>query len=89
MNHLDELENKSVYIIREAYHRFKDLGVLWSIGKDSSTLVWLCMKAFFGKIPFPVMHIDTTYKFEEMYEFRDHWAKKWGLKLRWWTWHLI
>ncbi|MBR9679034.1 MAG: sulfate adenylyltransferase subunit 2 [Nanoarchaeota archaeon] len=81
MNHLDELENKSIYIIREAYHRFKDLSVLWSIGKDSSTMLWLCMKAFFGKIPFPVMHIDTTYKFEEMYDFREHWAKKWNLNL--------
>lgn len=81
MNHLDELENKSIYIIREAYNKFKNIAILWSIGKDSTTLLWLCRKAFFGKIPFPVMHIDTTYKFPEMYKFRDYWAKEWNLKL--------
>ncbi len=81
MDHLDELENKSIYIIREAYHEFKDLGLLWSIGKDSTTLLWLCMKAFFGKLPFPVIHIDTTFKFPEMYEFRDRYTKELGLNL--------
>jgi len=55
--------------------------MLWSIGKDSTTLLWLVRKAFFGKIPFPVVHIDTTYKFREIYEFRDKYAKEWGLKL--------
>ena len=50
MDHLDELENKSIYIIREAYHQFKNIAALWSIGKDSTTLVWLIRKAFFGKI---------------------------------------
>ncbi|MBT4122176.1 phosphoadenosine phosphosulfate reductase family protein, partial [bacterium] len=62
MDHLDELENKSIYIIREAFHDFKDMALLWSIGKDSTTLLWLCMKAFFGKLPFPAVHIDTTFK---------------------------
>lgn len=81
MDYLDELENKSVYIIREAYKQYRKLGMLWSIGKDSTTLLWLCRKAFFGKIPFPIMHIDTTFKFPEMYVFRDHWAQQWGLKL--------
>ena len=81
MNHLDELENNSIYIIREAYKQFKNIGVLWSIGKDSTTLVWLCRKAFFGKVPFPAIHIDTTYKFPEMYKFRDFFAKEWELKL--------
>lgn len=81
MDYLDELENKSVYIIREAYKQYRKLGMLWSIGKDSTTLLWLCRKAFFGKIPFPIMHIDTTFKFPEMYAFRDHWAQQWGLKL--------
>ncbi len=81
MDYLDELENKSVYIIREAYHQFGNVALLWSIGKDSTTLLWLCRKAFFGKLPFPVMHIDTTFKFPEMYTFRDHWAKEWGLNL--------
>ena len=52
MDHLSQLENKSIYIIREAYYQFKDIAMLWSIGKDSTTLLWLCRKAFFGKIPF-------------------------------------
>jgi len=81
MNHLDELENKSIYIIREAYNQFKKIAVLWSIGKDSTTLIQLCRKAFMGKIPFPAIHIDTKAKFEEMYKFRDKWAKKWNLNL--------
>lgn len=81
MNHLDELENKSIYIIREAYKQFKNIALLWSIGKDSSALLWLCRKAFFGKIPFPVIHIDTSYKFAEMIKWRDKYSKKWDLKL--------
>jgi len=76
MDHLDELESKSIYIIREAYALYRKVGLLWSIGKDSTTLLWLVRKAFFGKIPFPVIHIDTTYKFKEIYEFRDSYAKK-------------
>ena len=81
MDHLDELESKSIYIIREAYKQFHDIAMLWSIGKDSSTLLWLCRKAFFGKIPFPIMHIDTSYKFKKMIEWRDIYAKKWELNL--------
>jgi len=82
MGYLDELESRSIYIIREAYQRFKGrLAMLWSIGKDSTTLLWLTRKAFFGKIPFPVMHIDTSYKFKEIYEFRDRFTKEWGLNL--------
>ncbi len=81
MDRLDELESKSIYIIREAYKQFKDIAVLWSIGKDSTTLMWLCRKAFFGKVPFPAMHIDTSYKFKEIYDFRDKWSKEWGFKV--------
>ncbi len=81
MDHLDELESQSIYMIREAYKQFKDIAALWSIGKDSTTLVHLCRKAFYGKIPFPVMHIDTGYKFDEIYDFRDRYADEWGLKL--------
>lgn len=81
MDHLSILENKSIFIIREAYYKFKNIAVLWSIGKDSTTLLWLCRKAFFGKIPFPVIHIDTGYKFPEIYRFRDEYAKKWDLNL--------
>lgn len=78
---LDELEDQSIFIVREAYSQFRKVAMLWSIGKDSTTLLWLIRKAFFGKIPFPVVHIDTTYKFKEIYEFRDKYAEKWGLDL--------
>lgn len=81
MDHVEELENNSVDIIREAYSRFRDMALLWSIGKDSTTLLWLCRKAFFGKIPFPVMHIDTSYKFPEIYRFREKYSREWGLDL--------
>ncbi|MDP8296743.1 MAG: sulfate adenylyltransferase subunit CysD [Candidatus Orphnella occulta] len=81
MNYLSELENKTIYIIREAYSRFRNISLLWSIGKDSTAMLWIARKAFFGKIPFPVTHIDTNYKFKEIYEFRDKYAKIWGLNL--------
>ncbi|MEW5806092.1 MAG: sulfate adenylyltransferase subunit CysD [Acidobacteriota bacterium] len=81
MNYLDELESKSIYIIREAYKQFRNIAMLWSIGKDSTTLLWLVRKAFYDQIPFPVMHIDTGYKFKEIYEFRDDRAREWGLRL--------
>ncbi|MCM8791093.1 MAG: sulfate adenylyltransferase subunit CysD [Candidatus Omnitrophica bacterium] len=81
MNHLSELENRTIYILREAYHRFKNIALLWSIGKDSTTLLWIARKAFFGRLPFPVMHIDTSYKFKEIYAFRDRYAVEWGLDL--------
>ncbi|MEY2538034.1 MAG: sulfate adenylyltransferase subunit 2 [Verrucomicrobiota bacterium] len=71
--HLDQLENQSVFIFREAYRSFKNVAMPWSMGKDSNVLIWLSMKAFFGRVPFPVLHIDTTYEFPEMLEFRD-WA---------------
>jgi sulfate adenylyltransferase subunit 2 len=78
---LNELEQKSIFILREACAQFKRPAVLWSTGKDSTTMLWLCKKAFFGKIPFPVIHIDTSYKFPEIYEFRDRISKEWNLKL--------
>jgi sulfate adenylyltransferase subunit 2 len=82
MSYLDELEQKSIYIIREAWAQYRGkMAMLWSIGKDSTSLLWLCRKAFYGKLPFPVMHIDTSYEFKETYQFRDEYAKKWGLKL--------
>jgi sulfate adenylyltransferase subunit 2 len=80
-SHLDKLESQSIFIIREAYSQFRKVAMLWSIGKDSTALLWLVRKAFFGKIPFPVMHIDTTYKFKEIYDFRDKYAKEWDLSL--------
>ncbi len=82
MDHLSELEAQSIYIIREAYARCSNLGMLWSMGKDSTVLLWLCRKAFLGTIPFPVIHIDTSYKLPEIYDFRDRLAKQWQLDLR-------
>lgn len=81
MDYLDKLESKSIYIIREAYKQFKNIAVLWSIGKDSTALMWMVRKAFYGKVPFPALHIDTGYKFKEIYEFRDKWSKEWDFKL--------
>lgn len=81
LSQLDKLENQSIFIIREAYSQFKNVAMLWSIGKDSTTLLWLVRKAFYGKLPFPVLHIDTTYKFKEIYTFREKYAKEWGLNL--------
>ncbi len=81
MDKLSELENQSMYVIREAKYHFSNLALLWSIGKDSTALLWLCRKAFFGRIPFPVLHIDTSYKFKEIYEFRTHYAAEWNLDM--------
>lgn len=81
MDYLEQLENKSIYIIREAYARFKKIALLWSIGKDSTTLLWIARKAFFGNIPFPIVHIDTGFKFKEIYDFRNKYSKDWGLNL--------
>lgn len=82
MDHIRQLENESIFIIREAYSQFKDnIAMLWSIGKDSSTLLWLIRKAFYGKVPFNILHIDTGYKFKEIYDFRDKYSKEWGLDL--------
>lgn len=81
MNHLDMLESKSIYILREAYSQFKNLCMLWSIGKDSTVLLWLARKAFFGHIPFPLVHIDTNYKIPEMISYRDSLAREFGLDM--------
>lgn len=81
MNHLDKLESKSIHILREAYSEFKSLCMLWSIGKDSTVLLWLSRKAFFGHVPFPLVHIDTHYKIPEMIEYRDRLAMEWKLDM--------
>jgi len=78
---LETLEAQSVYILREAYREFKQLVMLWSIGKDSTVLLWLARKAFFGHVPIPLMHIDTGYKVPEMIEYRDRVAREWKLNM--------
>jgi len=81
MNHLDQLESRSIHILREAYANFKDLCMLWSIGKDSTVLLWLARKAFLGQVPFPLIHVDTRYKIPEMIEYRDRLTREWGLNM--------
>ena len=82
MDHLDALEAQSIYILREAFARLKKLALLWSLGKDSNVMIWLARKAFFGRVPFPALHVDTGKKFPEMYAFRDRYGKEWELDLR-------
>lgn len=79
MDSLDRLESKSIYILREAYSAFNNLCMLWSIGKDSTVLLHLARKAFFGHVPFPLVHIDTHYKIPEMIEYRDKLASELNL----------
>jgi len=81
LNNLKTLESQSIYILREAYREFKSLCMLWSIGKDSTVLLWLARKAFFGHVPFPLVHIDTGFKIPEMIRYRDETALKWKLKM--------
>jgi sulfate adenylyltransferase subunit 2 len=79
--HLDQLENQSIFIFREAFRAFKNIAMPWSMGKDSNVLIWLALKAFFGRVPFSVLHIDTTYEFPEMLEFRQWAVQEYGLNL--------
>ncbi len=81
MENIDRLESDSIYIIRDAYKRFKNIALLWSIGKDSTALLWIIRKAFFGRVPFPVVHIDTGFKFKEIYDFREKYKEEWKLDL--------
>jgi len=82
LTHLKELEAESIHIIREVAAEFERPVMLYSVGKDSAVMLHLTMKAFFpGKPPFPMMHVDTTWKFKEMIEFRDQMVKKLGLDL--------
>src|SRR6266478_2747971 len=81
MDHLSKLENQSIYVLREAFNKFKNLAMLWSIGKDSTVLLWLARKAFFGHVPFPLVHVDTTYKIPSMIEYRDRLVRDWKLEL--------
>ena len=71
MDKLEKLEHQSIFILREAYRSLKNIGMLWSIGKDSTVLLWLAKKAFFGHVPFELIHIDTAYKVPHMLRYRD------------------
>ena len=82
LNHLEQLEAESIFIMREVAAQFERPVLLYSVGKDSSCLLRLAQKAFYpGKIPFPLLHIDTGFKFREMYEFRDSFTKEIGANL--------
>jgi sulfate adenylyltransferase subunit 2 len=82
LTHLRALEAESIHILREVVAEFSKPVMLYSIGKDSSCMVRLAQKAFYpGKLPFPLLHVDTTYKFREMIEFRDRFTKEIGAEL--------
>jgi sulfate adenylyltransferase subunit 2 len=82
LSHLDELEAEAIHIMREVVAEFENPVMLYSVGKDSSCMVRLARKAFApGKLPFPLLHIDTGYKFAEMYSFRDEFVKSIGAEL--------
>ncbi len=82
MTHLRQLEAESIHIIREVAAEFENPVMLYSIGKDSSVMLHLALKAFYpAKLPFPLMHIDTTWKFREMTDFRDKMAREHGFDL--------
>lgn len=81
-SHLKDLESESIHIIREVVAEAKNPVMLYSVGKDSSVMIRLARKAFYpSSVPFSVMHVDTSYKFEGMYDFRDRFIKKEGLDL--------
>src|SRR5437773_12286459 len=82
LDHLKALEAESIFIFREAAAEFARPVMLYSVGKDSSVMLRLAQKAIYpGKIPFPLLHIDTSYKFPEMIEFRDSYAREIGAEL--------
>src|SRR5687767_12136570 len=82
LDHLRALEAESIHILREVVAEFERPVMLYSIGKDSSVMLRLAQKAFHpGPIPLPLLHVDTTYKFREMIEFRDQMAKEVGARL--------
>jgi sulfate adenylyltransferase subunit 2 len=81
-SHLDDLESGSIYILREAHRAVSPLCMLWSMGKDSTALLWLARKAFFGSVPFPVVQLETEMELPEVYTFRDQLTREWSLDLK-------
>jgi len=79
MDHLDKLEAQSIYIFREMFNKIDNVAMLWSFGKDSNVMIHLARKAFFGKVPFPLIHVDTELEFDEVYAFRDKYVKEWDI----------
>ncbi|MDQ2991888.1 MAG: phosphoadenosine phosphosulfate reductase family protein, partial [Candidatus Eremiobacteraeota bacterium] len=79
---LDDLEANALYIMREARRCINPLAMLWSMGKDSTALLWLARKAFFGRVPFPVILLDTEMELPEVYTFRDEISSAWNLDVR-------
>ena len=82
MDHLDELEAQSIFILREAFARLKKLALLWSLGKDSNVMIWLARKAFFGRVPFPAIHATPARNFRRCTRSATRYAKEWELDLR-------
>ncbi len=78
---LDVLEARSIHIFREAYAAIDRLGMLWSFGKDSTVMIWLAKKAFFGHLPFPLIHCDTELEMDEVYAYRDRYTQEWDIQL--------
>lgn len=81
MDHLDKLEAQSIFIFREAFQAVDKLAMLWSFGKDSNVMIHLARKAFFGRVPFPLIHCDTELEMDEVYTFRDRYTKEWDINL--------
>lgn len=82
MQYLNQLEHETIFILREAFARVKPMAMLWSIGKDSTALLWMIRKAFFGYVPFPMIQLDTEMELPEVYEFRDLIVNDWQLDFR-------
>lgn len=76
---LDALESRTIYILREAFSTVSPIAMLWSIGKDSTSLLWMVRKAFLGEVPFPLVLLDTAMEFPEVYAFRDQLVRDWKL----------
>lgn len=79
MDHLDKLEAESIYILREAFNKIDNIAMLWSFGKDSTVMIHLARKAFYGNIPFPLVHCDTELEMDEVYAYRDKYVKEWNI----------